>query len=64
MIWRRSELIVLIEEYAGSLLECSIYTFSMWYSVDEIFKYSVDVYTVPNNTDPIPQLCVVHICSQ
>ena len=57
-------MIVLIEEYAGSLLECSILFPAMWYSVDEIFKYSVDVYTVPNNTDPIPQLCVVHICSQ
>ena len=37
---------------------------SIWSSVDKIFKYSYDVYSVPNNTDPIPQLCVVHICSQ
>lgn len=32
----------------------------MWCSVDGIFKYSVDVYTVPNNTDPIP-CCILFI---
>ena len=49
--------------FAGSHSKIQ-FAFSMRSSVDEIFKYSVDVYTVPNNTDPIPQLCVVHICSQ
>jgi len=29
-------------------------------SVDVIFKYSIDDYTVPNNTDPIP-CCVLFI---